>query len=98
MRIQQNWKLSEIPEPTTKVITASGEVQTNEEETVHVKDLDFVTPSQLCYHCICAHFRSALESQAKTVFCTLAITSGCTDCPLRTLLTLVTELSYCSFH
>ena len=39
-----------------------------------------------CHHCICVHFRRALESQAKRCL-HIIITSGCTCCPLRTLST-----------
>ena len=35
---------------------------------------------------------------SKTVFFTFVITSGRTDCPLRTQPTLIAELSYCSFR
>ena len=47
--------------------------------------------TSLLLHCICLQFRRALE------FYTSVITSGCTDCPLRTLATLVAEVNYCFF-
>ena len=43
-RTQPNWKPQKVSESPTTVVTANGEVQTEEEATVYVKDLDlFVT-------------------------------------------------------
>ena len=52
--------------------------------------------------CYCVTTASAYTSAGplslkQNGVCTLVITSGCTDCPLRTLLTWVAVLSYCSF-
>ena len=50
-----------------------------------------------CHHCICVHFRRALEFQAKTVFSHLSSPRVAPTCTLRTLTTLAAELNYCSF-
>ena len=42
-----NWKLCGDPEPSTVVVTASGEVQTNEKTQVYVHDLGLLVTVQL---------------------------------------------------
>ena len=45
--VQLNWRPIRVSGTPKRVITANGEVQTNEEATVYVKDLNFVVTVQL---------------------------------------------------
>ena len=60
----------------------------------------FLCTCVMCYCVITASaytFAGPLSLKQNGVY-TLVITSGCADCPLRTLPTLIADLSYFSFH
>ena len=51
-----------------------------------------------CHHCICVHFRRALESQAKNGEFTFVITSGCTNVHTAHTPHIEKGTDYCSFR